>query len=420
MIRQNAAMTDTAKTGGLSADPPPLWWTIGSRGVLTCSILLVLYLVSMSWLQLYPRDVQGYVVGRDFLNFWTMGREAFSDDPARFYDWRVYVPHLQSFLGTEYPYQQWSYPPQVMLLAAPFGQLPYVVAYALWTVLGLSALYFAARPWIADRRAAAVLFLSPAALLCFVSGQNAFLTAAALIMIYRWRDERPVMAGLLLGLLTLKPQLGLLFPLVLLLSRRWMLFASAALTALSLLAATALAFGVDMIRAYLEIGAPEQAMVIEDPTKVVQALMPTLYMSLRVLGFSADAGYLVQGVMLIIAAATAGWAFYRRRDPILSYGLLLVATALATPYLMSYDLVVFGWLLLALTMGEHGDCIGEDRYGKVLLTGLYWLPMIALALGMAGIPGAVLVFIATGMWLAAGLAGRWPFSAERSPQARGA
>ena len=109
----------------------PLWWTIGSRGVLTSAILLVLYLLSVSWLQLYPRDVQGYVVGRDFLNFWTMGREALSDDPARFYDWRVYVPYLQGFLGTEYPYQQWSYPPQVMLLATPFGRLPYLLAYAI-------------------------------------------------------------------------------------------------------------------------------------------------------------------------------------------------------------------------------------------------------------------------------------------------
>lgn len=407
MIRHTGGMTDTANTGRMSAAFPPLWWVIGSRGVLTCGILIVLYLGGVSWLQLYPRDIQGYVVGRDFLNFWTMGREAFSDDPAKFYDWRVYVPHLQSFLGTEYPYQQWSYPPQVMLFAAPFGQLPYLVAYALWTLIGLVCLYLASSPWLPDRRAVAVLFLSPAALLCFVSGQNAFLTAAALIMIFRWRDDRPVVAGILLGLLTMKPQLGLLFPLVLLLSRRWALFASAALTALALLSVTALALGPDMIRAYIEIGAPEQAMVIEDPTKVVQALMPTLYMSLRLLGLSADAGYAIQAFVLLVAAATAGWAFYRRRDPLQSYGLLLVATALATPYLMSYDLVVFGWVVLALSMGDQGCRLGEDRYAKWLLGALYWLPMITLALGMAGVPGAALVFVALAAWLVAGLTGRW-------------
>ncbi len=62
-------MTDAVHSDTIAADPPPLWWSIGSRGVLACSVLLVLYLVSTSWLQLYPRDIQGFVVGRDFLNF---------------------------------------------------------------------------------------------------------------------------------------------------------------------------------------------------------------------------------------------------------------------------------------------------------------------------------------------------------------
>jgi hypothetical protein len=81
-------------------------------------------------------------------------------------------------------------------------------------------------------------------------------------------------------------------------------------------------------------------------------------------------------------------------------------TVLATPYLMSYDLVVFGWVLLALSAGEQGNRFSEDRYARGLLTAVYWLPMLTLVLGMAGIPGAALVLVAAGAWLAAGLAGR--------------
>ena len=77
-------------------------------GVLTSVVLAVLYLASTSWLQTFPRDVAGYVVGRDFLNFWTMGRQALTDNPAQFYDWRLYNPYLQNFLGPDYPLQQWK------------------------------------------------------------------------------------------------------------------------------------------------------------------------------------------------------------------------------------------------------------------------------------------------------------------------
>jgi hypothetical protein len=398
---------------GASGDAaPPLWWRIGSMGVLTSAVLALLYIASTSWLQAWPRDVAGYVVGRDFLNFWTMGRLAWVDDPGQFYNWQAYNPYLQGFLGPDYPLQQWSYPPQFMLVAIPLGQLPYLIAYGLWTGLGLAALYYAARPWLADRRAIAVVFLSPAALLCFVCGQNAFFTAAALIMIYRWRDERPVLAGIILGLLTLKPQLGLLFPLILLISRRWTLFASAAATAIALLLSTIAVFGLDPFMAYVEFAMPIQKSVVTDPTKIIQSLMPTLYMSLRLLGLSSEAGYIIQTAAFIALAGLAGWTYLRRRDPLLSYGLLLSATALATPYMLSYDLVVFGWLFLAVAMAAN-----PGRAGRWLLGALYWLPMITLALGAAGIPGAALVPIGFTIWLYRELAGQ-PASEDFAPPAQ--
>jgi len=391
-------MSDQASAlpqSGASGDAqPPLWWRIGSMGVLTSAVLAVLYLASMSWLQAYPRDVAGYVIGRDFLNFWTMGRQALSDNPSQFYDWQVYNPYLQAFLGADYPLQQWSYPPQFMLLAMPLGQLPYLIAYGLWTGLGLAALYHAARPWLTDRRAVAVLFLSPAALLCFVSGQNAFFTAAALIMIYRWRDERPVLAGLILGLLTLKPQMGLLFPLILLISRRWSLFATAAGTAIALVLATLAVFGTDPFTAYVELAMPIQKSVVTDPTKIIQSLMPTLYMSLRLAGLPGEVCTILQAAAFIVMAGLVSWAYLRRRDPLLSFALLLTATALSTPYMLSYDLVVFGWLFLALAIDQD-----PTRRAGWLLGALYWLPMITLALGAAGIPGSALVLVAMAAWL---------------------
>ena len=370
----------------------PAWRDIALKGVLASAIMLILYLAFLDLQWPFPRDTVGYVLGRDFLNFWTMGREAWSDDPGRFYNMADYVAFLHNLLGSDYPYQQWSYPPSVMVPAAPFGLLPYLPAYFLWTALGIAACLLAVRTackqaWTSDPKTAALaVALAPAALVCLVSGQNSFFTAAIFIAVFRWWDSRPVAAGILIGLLTLKPQLGLLFPVLLLVSRRWTVMAAAAATALVLAGLTAGLFGPEIWLRYFTIGVTAQEGVLDDPSPIIMGLMPTIFMDIRLLGGTPALAYAVQVVAGLGAAAMVAWAYWRRRDPVLSYALFLTASLLATPYLMSYDMVVFGWVLLAT-----GASLGASRGGRLALTGIYWLPLVALPLGVSGIPGAALV-----------------------------
>lgn len=369
------------------------WREIGRVGAIAGLLLLAAYFLSMKWGGVFPRDYANYALGRDFLNFWIYGREAW--DPsgaARFYDIGFYNEHLRALIPWEYPTQQWSYPPHILLLAAPFGLLPYGFAYALWTALGLCAFYLAVYR-DADWRDKAALLLAPAAVVCIVSGQNSFLTAAALIAIFRWMDEKPVLAGILLGLLTVKPQLGLLFPLMLLLTRRWMVFFAAAVTALAFIALSAAIYGSEIWSIYLGPAAKMQEYVLQAPSDIIKGLMPTAFMNARIAGLEAQASYYVQVVVALFAVASAIWVFIRPRDPRLSYCALLVGNALLTPYLMSYDLVVMGWLVLMvyripLAVGER----------KILLA-LYWLPVIALSMAMLGLPGSALILMATGIVL---------------------
>ena len=83
-------------------------------------------------------------------------------------------------------------------------------------------------------------------------GQNGFLTAAliggALVML----DRRPLLAGVLFGLLAYKPQFGLMVPLVLAVSGRWRCFAAAAATVALLALATTAAFGPQIWHAFLD------------------------------------------------------------------------------------------------------------------------------------------------------------------------
>ena len=111
------------------------WRAIFLPGVLASAVLFVLYLATVSWRLPLPHDLHGFVLGRDFLNFWTYGREAWTGAAGRFYDIVAYNDFLRAFAGQDYPTQQWSYPPHLMLLMAPFGLLPYLPAYVLFTVL---------------------------------------------------------------------------------------------------------------------------------------------------------------------------------------------------------------------------------------------------------------------------------------------
>ena len=65
-------------------------------------------------------------------------------------------------------------------------------------------------------------------------------------------DRRPILAGVLLGLLSYKPQFGVMIPLVLIASTRWRAFTSAAATVLVLVIVTTLAFGADIWQAFAD------------------------------------------------------------------------------------------------------------------------------------------------------------------------
>ena len=362
-----------------------LWGRVFLPGIVCSAALLAAYLATMDWQFSFPRDFQSFAIGRDFLNFWTYGREAWSGEAGRFYDIVLYNQHLRELTGWAYEPQQWSYPPHLMLLMAPFGLLPYIPAYILWLGLGLAALIWAA-PASGERgRGAMAMFLAPAGLACLLSGQNSFFVAAIFVAIFRFMDARPLVAGILLGALTVKPQLGLLFPLMLILTGRWMVFAAAAATALALAGVTALLFGTEVWEDYLTVGIPLQEYVIADPTRATMGMMPTAYMNARIAGLSADLAYALQAIFAAAAAVAVIVTYRRSGDPLLSFGVLVLATLSATPYLMSYDLVIVAWLLLAIY--GTGAVAGPER---LLLLAVYFLPFLSIAGELAGLPGSAL------------------------------
>src|SRR5215470_8672283 len=196
------------------------------------------YLATTNWAGAFPRDKATLVVGRDFLNLWMYGVAAFENDPARYYDIATYNQTLAHLLGPGYPGQNWPNPPTALVVMAPFGMLNYFPALFAWAALSVLAFYLAGRREVKDLRVLLIVLVSPAALMCVLSGQSSLLTTAALLAIFALLDEEPIMAGVLIGLLTVKPQLGILFPFMLVASGRWKVFFTAAATAIALLLAS--------------------------------------------------------------------------------------------------------------------------------------------------------------------------------------
>jgi len=326
-------------------------------------------------------------IGRDFLNTWMGGRSAFTGGPAAWFDAPVYNKFLREFMGVPYVHDYfWSYPPHILLFIWPFGLLPYFLAFLLWTFLGLAVFLYAAAGCGVERRHLLFVAVAPAVAINVFIGQNGFFTAALLIGGLSNLDRRPILAGVLFGILSIKPQLGLLLPLVLALHGRWRTIAAAAATVITLVAVTALLWGPDIWTAYLAKVLPQQHHLQEHQHGLLFRMIPSIFYGARVMGLPLGVAWTMQAIVSAVGLAAVIWTYWRRRDPVLSVALLITAIFVVSPYSLSYDLVVLGWVVALLRQRE--DMQPADHY---LLMAVWVLPAAMLLNTELRIPIAAII-----------------------------
>jgi len=152
-------------------------------------------------------DVAHHQIGRDFINTWAGPQLAFSGRLGLLFDFDAYQAAISELFGAPLPWHAWSYPLFCLFLFWPLAQLPYFVALAAWT-FGLFAIFAAMTLSRVERSSRLLLLIllafAPAALINMAGGQNGFLTACLLIGGILLLDRRPVVAGILFGLLDLQ------------------------------------------------------------------------------------------------------------------------------------------------------------------------------------------------------------------------
>ena len=338
-------------------------------------------------------DETNFAIGRDFLNTWMGGRSMFSGGPAAWFDVRTYAAALRDMLGPTYPETYWSYPPHIVLFVWPLGLMPYLFAYITWCVVGI-ALYLVACSSAIPRERLLFLAVAPGVAVCVFFGQNGFYTAALLIGGLLSLDRRPVLAGVLFGILTVKPQLGLLLPIVLLLERRWVTIASTVMTIAFLFVVTAMLFGLDVWLDYWHKIVPQQMWLTENAGGLMFSLVSSLFFGARLIHLPLGVAWAIQYAGTAFAFAAVVWTYWKRRDPQLSLALFVTATFLFTPYILNYDMVMFGFVVALLR-----DRAGNTMRDHWLLLAVWSLPVTMMFAGAIWIPLAPVVLIMFACWL---------------------
>jgi hypothetical protein len=335
-----------------------------------------------------PIDVSGYAIGRDFINVWMGGKSAFAGGPAPWFDLAAYNDAITALFGTQLPPHYWSYPPHLILFTWPFGLMPYLAAYALWCIAGVALYVVAAAGGNFRRDHLLFLAMAPGVAVCVFFGQNGFFTAALLIAGLVSLDRRPLFAGVMFGILTVKPQLGLLLPLMLIMTGRWRTIAAAAVTTAVLVALTSALFGADVWMAYLDKVTPQQHWLLTEGGGLLQAMVCSAFAAARLVGLPIAAAWGVQAVVSAAAVMAVVWTYWRRRDPVLSTAVLVAATFLATPWSLTYDLVVLGWVVDLLRRRFDNEVVDHR-----LAIAVWTLPVTAMLAGAVHIPLAPLVLV---------------------------
>ena len=355
-------------------------------------------LVSFYWPAGDGLDVIGYPIGRDFINNWVGPQLAFGGRLATLFDLSGYHAALGELFGRPVPFHNWGYPPFTLPVFWLLAQLPYPAALAVWT-FGLFAIFAGITLSQVEHpnRAAALIALAfaPACLINAVGGQNGFLTAALFIGGILVLDRRPMLAGVLFGLLTFKPHLGLVLPFVLLALGAWRTIASATLTALALVAGSVALFGIEPWRQYVEVTGSYQVRLLEHFEGFYTCMMLSALAGARTFGLSYPVAMAVQIAVALPVVGAACWAVRATRDPARRAFVLASAAPLVTPYAFNYDLTALAAVLVwQLCRPAPGD------FGRRAILFLGWImPLLAMYLNTYGLGLAPLALVLV-LWLA--------------------
>lgn len=345
-------------------------------------------------------DRNGKPIGTDFACFYAAGSLVLDGRAGDVYNMAAHYARQQQIFGADTPYYSWPYPPIFLLVAAPLALMPYLMALAIWQI-GTFALYLAVIGLIVRRMRRPVIGAVwlpiaagfPAVFINVAHGQNGLLTAGLLGAALLTLSSRPMVSGVLFGLLAYKPQFALVIPVALLAAGRWRTIIAAGITVMALVGMTGFIFGGDLWLAFAASTEMSRRLLLEQGGVGFEKLQ-SVFAAVRMWGGSIPLAYAVQGVASAAVVGCTAWVWRSACSSDLKAALLVIATLLASPHVMDYDLVI-----LALAIGftvSAGFAGGFRNYEISLLAAAWLVPLLSRGVaGASGIPLGLMVLLMT-------------------------
>ena len=337
-------------------------------------ILAFFFVIGLLWVLMSKNmvDLKGKPLGYDFITFWAASHIALAGHPQDAYNIPLLFKAEQIAVPASKYIFVWYYLPSFYLVVLPLALLPYIAAFWAFILSTLGAYLLLFRRIVRGNTAMWCIAAFSGLWMNFFHGQNAFLTAALASAALLCVERRPVLAGLFIGLLAIKPHLALLFPVALIAIGAWRTFITAALTAITFTAIGTAILGTAVLKGCL--ASLSYARLFLENGFLPWAKMPSMFAFMRLLGIPVAGAYVVHCV-IALGAVIIVWRVWRRcQDRNLRGATLMTATFLVSPYVFDYDLawLAFPIAWLALAGLRNGWLRGE----REVLVVAWLMPML--------------------------------------------
>ena len=282
------------------------------------------------------------MLGIDYATYYTTGRMVIDGSIGQIYYMEAHHTVLESLFGSvPYPLE-WFYPPTFLLPIVPLSFLPFDVSLVVWLVASFVLAAFAVYFLAGKKKLAPLCLLAfPGTFLNIRWGQNGFLTAALFGFGVYFVETNPMLAGLMFGLLTFKPQMAIFPFIILFFTKKWKALGWSAAFAAVFAVLSGLIFGfqtwVDFFSTALY-----NSQLLGSTWEATNWGIPTLSTSLRCMGLS---GWGLTAILLAVAAL-AVFACVRVWRQTQNFSLRLTALVLCLflsfPYVSLYDFAILG------------------------------------------------------------------------------
>jgi alpha-1,2-mannosyltransferase len=346
-------------------------WLLPKILSLIPKVIIIAYVVNI--VVRWALNLPGGLLGKnDFLEFWVGSSFIIAGKPAAVYKVAQFCPALAKASGQAVSLPC-LYPPTFLLMVLPLSLLPYYSSLLVWLGLTLGAYLLVIRRSAPHPLTIWLALSFPGALININYGQNGLFSTALLGGAFLLLENSPVMAGILFGLLSYKPNFFILIPVALIAGRYWRTLWATIGSAAILVSASILAFGWEPWMAYWHIrNLPMQAL---QQGIASLNIMPTLFAATLMAGGNQTVAFLIQGLAMVASVGAVIWTWSRRQPLAICVSVLVIASLLFTPYAPEYELVRLA--IPAAWIGWHGYQSGWLFNDKVFLFLAWITPLVS-------------------------------------------